>query len=56
MIADRVVEAVEKRLPVAEIRQAARWTALSRYSLDRCLPRQIEVLNAVAARRRPEPD
>jgi glycosyltransferase involved in cell wall biosynthesis len=56
MIADRVVEAVQNRLPIAEIRQAARWTAISRYSLDRCLPRQIEVLNAVAAGRPPGPD
>ena len=49
MIADRVVEAIEDPARSATLRQAARWTALSRYSLERCLPRQLELLQTVAA-------
>ena len=50
-IADRIVEALARGPELQPLRQAARWTARSRYSLDRCLPRQIELLQAVAARR-----
>lgn len=50
-IAERIVEALERGKELQPLRQAARWTARSRYSLDRCLPRQIELLRAVATRR-----
>ena len=49
MIADRVVDAVANPDRMRPIRQAARWTALSRYALERCLPRQAALLEAVAA-------
>ncbi len=49
MIAARVVEALENPGRYAGLRQAARWTALSRYSLDRCLPRQVALLETVAS-------
>jgi glycosyltransferase involved in cell wall biosynthesis len=49
-LADKIVEVLEKGPALQPMREAARWTARSRYSLDRCLPRQIELLRAVAAR------
>jgi glycosyltransferase involved in cell wall biosynthesis len=49
MLADRVVAAIEDRAQAAALRSAARWTALSRYSLERCLPRQLELLHILAA-------
>lgn len=48
-IADRIVEALERGLELQPLREAARWTARSRYSLERCLPRQIALLRSVAA-------
>src|SRR6185312_7458724 len=53
-IADRVVEALAQGDGLAKLRQAARWTALGGYSLARCLPRQLALLEDVAAGRRPE--
>jgi glycosyltransferase involved in cell wall biosynthesis len=53
-IADRVTEALAHQDAFKEIRQAARWTALSNYALDLCLPRQGRLLEAVAAGRSPE--
>lgn len=53
-IADRVVAVLEQGAALREVRQAARWTAISRYSLARCLPRQIALLEAVAAGKVPE--
>ncbi|MGE0221716.1 MAG: glycosyltransferase family 4 protein [Acetobacteraceae bacterium] len=55
MIADRVVGVVKNRADNDAVRQAARWTALSRYALERCLPRQIALLEAVSAGRPPDP-
>ncbi|MDR3533311.1 MAG: glycosyltransferase family 4 protein [Rhodopila sp.] len=49
MIAARVVAGLEHAPLYAPLRQAARWTALSRYSLERCLPRQIALLETVAS-------
>src|SRR5579872_6910085 len=40
-IADRVVDALATPARYAAVREAARWTALSRYSLTRCLPPQL---------------
>jgi glycosyltransferase involved in cell wall biosynthesis len=48
-IAERVVEALAGRERMAPIRQAARWTALSRYALEHCLPRQVALLETLAA-------
>lgn len=50
-IAARVVEALEHRERFAALRQAARWTAVSRYALARCVPQQLALLDAVAAGR-----
>lgn len=50
-IADKIVEVLERGPELQPMREAARWTARSRYSLDRCLPPQIGLLHAVAARR-----
>lgn len=55
-IADRVVEALTEGPKLAPLRQAARWAALSRYALARCLPRQIALLETLAAGRRPPAD
>lgn len=52
-IADHVVEALAHRARFDALRQAARWTALSRYSLARCVPRQFALLETLAASRRP---
>lgn len=49
-IANKIVEVLDKGSALQPIRQAARWTARSRYSLDRCLPHQIALLRSVAAR------
>jgi glycosyltransferase involved in cell wall biosynthesis len=49
MIAARVVEAVRNRSSLQSIRQAARWTAISRFSIDRCLPQQMALLETLAA-------
>ena len=47
-IADRVVEALATPARYAGVREAARWTALSRYSLTRCLPPQQALLRTLA--------
>ncbi|HET6608233.1 MAG TPA: glycosyltransferase family 4 protein [Rhodopila sp.] len=53
-IAGRVTEALANPDAFKEIRQNARWTALSGYGLDLCLPRQARLLEAVAAGQSPE--
>jgi glycosyltransferase involved in cell wall biosynthesis len=50
-IAERVLDALRRPDAMAPIRQAARWTALSRYSLARCLPRQVALIEALATGR-----
>ncbi len=52
-IADRVVDALSAPERYAKLRQAARWTALSRYSLTRCLPLQLALLQTLAEGRSP---
>jgi len=52
-IADRVIEALRHPDRMQPIRQAARWTAISRYALSHCLPRQMDVLSDLAAGRTP---
>lgn len=52
-IADRVVEALQHKDRMRSIRQAARWTAVSRYALSHCLPRQAEILTDLIAGRTP---
>ena len=47
-IADRVVDALANPARYAKLREAARWTALSRYSLARCLPEQMALLERIA--------
>ena len=56
MIAARVIDALEHPSRYASVRAAARWTALSRYSLERCLPPQIALLETLARGKVPEPD
>lgn len=53
VIAERVVDALAFPARYTSIREAARWTALSRYSLTRCLPPQMALLEAVAQGRWP---
>ena len=55
-IADQVIEALSHPDRMRPIRQAARWTAISRYALSHCLPRQVTVLNDLAAGRTPALD
>ncbi len=55
-VADRVIEALREPDRMRPIRQAARWTALSRYALNRCLPNQVRLLEDLAAGRTPGPD
>lgn len=50
-IAERVLDALRRPEAMAPIRQAAHWTALGRYSLARCLPRQVALIEALAAGR-----
>jgi len=52
-LADRLVEVLAQRPRFAAQRQAARWTALSRYSLARCVPQQLALLDVLAAGRLP---
>ena len=47
-VADRVVDALAHPTRYTGLRAAARWTALSRYSLERCLPPQVAFLEAMA--------
>ena len=49
MIAAQVIAAIERAPHFTAVREAARWTALSRYSLERCLPRQAALLETLAA-------
>jgi glycosyltransferase involved in cell wall biosynthesis len=53
-IADRVVEALAQPGRFAALRQAARETIEERYALARCLPRQIALVQDIAAGRRPD--
>jgi glycosyltransferase involved in cell wall biosynthesis len=56
MIAARVVDALEHPSRYTAVRAAARWTALSRYSLERCLPPQIALLNTLTQGNAPVAD
>jgi glycosyltransferase involved in cell wall biosynthesis len=47
-VAAAVLQALAGGPRIAALRQAARWTALSRFSLARCLPQQLAVLAATA--------
>ncbi len=47
-IAARVIGVLADPAAYRAMRQAARWSAISRFSLDVCLPRQIRLLEAVA--------
>jgi glycosyltransferase involved in cell wall biosynthesis len=46
-IAEAVVQALADPEGARGLRQAARWTALSQFSLDVCLPRQVALLERV---------
>lgn len=52
-IAERVVAVLAQGTALQPVRQAARWTAISRYGLERCVPRQLALLAAVAAGKAP---
>ena len=47
-IAARVVDVLAHPARYQAMRAAARWTALSRYSLERCLPPQVRLLETLA--------
>jgi glycosyltransferase involved in cell wall biosynthesis len=53
-IAEQVITAIASRDSLAAMRQAARWTAVSAYALERCVPRQIGLIETLAAGGRPE--
>jgi glycosyltransferase involved in cell wall biosynthesis len=53
MIAEHVLDALRRPEAFETMRQAARWTALSRYSLARCLTRQLDLLQDVQSGRQP---
>ena len=53
-IAARVSEALDRRDRLAPLRAAARDTVLRDFSLSRCLPRQLALIDALAAGRRPD--
>jgi glycosyltransferase involved in cell wall biosynthesis len=48
-VADKVIETLEARSGLAQLRANARETIVSRYALDLCLPRQVELIEQVAA-------
>jgi glycosyltransferase involved in cell wall biosynthesis len=52
-IAARVNEALEHRDRLAPVRAAARETVLREYSLAHCLPRQLALIDTLAAGRQP---
>ena len=43
-LAERIVEALEQKERMLRIRRAARQTVLDKYSLDVCLPAQLEMI------------
>jgi glycosyltransferase involved in cell wall biosynthesis len=45
-LAERIDEALTDQSRMQEIRQAARGTVIERYALERCLPRQIELIES----------
>ncbi|MCW3473793.1 glycosyltransferase family 4 protein [Limobrevibacterium gyesilva] len=53
-IAERVADALANGRAATKLREAARATVLARYALAVCLPRQIAVMQDVAAGRRPD--
>lgn len=55
-VADRVIEALRNPDRLQPMRQAARWTAISRYDLARCLPRQLALMQDLAQGRTPALD
>ncbi len=52
-IAGRILEALDRQHALASLRQEARRTVLDRYALARCLPRQVALIETLAAGRRP---
>jgi glycosyltransferase involved in cell wall biosynthesis len=54
-IAARIIEALDKQEALAKVRAGARQTILERYSLARCMPQQIALIETLAAGRRPAP-
>jgi glycosyltransferase involved in cell wall biosynthesis len=54
-LADRICHALEQRAALAEIRTKARQTILDRYALRDMLPRQLALIDAVMAGRKPAP-
>ena len=46
-VAERVVEALSESDRMDQIRHAARDTVLERYALERCLPKQLELIEQV---------
>ncbi len=54
-VAERVSEALDNPQAMMQIRENARRTVLEHYALDKCLPRQIRLLEQLANRQRPTP-
>ena len=54
-IADRVDEILDHPDQMAKIRKQARKTIVSRYELSKCMPRQLAILERLAAGRTPKP-
>ena len=54
-IADRVDEVLDHPDQMAKIRKQARKTIVSRYELSKCMPRQLAILERLAAGRTPKP-
>jgi glycosyltransferase involved in cell wall biosynthesis len=52
-VADRVIEALDNPERMAPLRRAARQTVLDRYDLAKCLPAQMELIEALARGRNP---
>lgn len=50
-VAERVLEALEDRRRMQDIRAAARQTVVERYALSRCLPAQIDLIRSTLAER-----
>jgi glycosyltransferase involved in cell wall biosynthesis len=54
-IAERIEEALDRKDRMAALRRRARETVLERYDIARCLPRQVKIIEDLAAGRRPAP-
>ena len=49
-LADAIAYMLNNPGPAAQMGQAARETILNNYSLDHCLPRQLQLINLVSTR------